>query len=163
MSADNKLQDIIKTSLESIRTVVDADTVIGKPIETPNGTTVIPVSRVSVGFASGGLDYNGKHHENGKAPNFGGGGGTGMSVVPVGFLVCDATGGVSFISTEGSNCKDPICQVAELIDKAPSAIEKIKDTLGKFVKKKKKNTDDEVEVTDLETPDETTQDDSVND
>ena len=72
--SENKLNDIIGTSLEKIRALADGETVIGNPINTPNGTTIIPVSRVSMGFASGGLDYNGKKAAT-AAQNFGGGGG----------------------------------------------------------------------------------------
>ena len=59
--SDNKLNDIIQTSLDSIRSMVDSNTVIGSPITTANGTLVIPVSKVFVGFASGGVDYLGKN------------------------------------------------------------------------------------------------------
>ena len=90
MANENKLQDIIKTSLENIRSMVDANTVIGDPINTESGTTIIPISKISLGFASGGLDYTGKDLKTPTSPkpqNFGGGGGTGLSVVPVGFLI----------------------------------------------------------------------------
>ena len=50
--AENKLTEIISASLEQIKQVVDANTIIGNPITTPNGTTIIPVSKVTVGFAS---------------------------------------------------------------------------------------------------------------
>ena len=60
MSENNKIQEIIKESLENIRSIIDANTVIGTPMETSNGVTIIPVSKVSVGFASGGLDFEAK-------------------------------------------------------------------------------------------------------
>ena len=97
--AENKLTEIIQASLEQIKQVVDANTIIGTPITTPNGTTIIPVSKVMVGFASGGLDYLGKNmarkaqnspQNSGLTTNFGGGGGTGVTVQPVGFLVVGA-------------------------------------------------------------------------
>ena len=50
---ENKMQDMIRTSLENIRAMVDANTVVGTPIETPAGTTIIPISKISVGYASG--------------------------------------------------------------------------------------------------------------
>ena len=53
---ENKLQDMIRTSLESIRSMVDANTVVGTPIDTASGTTIIPISKISVGYASGGAD-----------------------------------------------------------------------------------------------------------
>jgi len=60
---ENKLNDIIQTSMENIRSMVDSNTVIGTPITTANGTVVIPVSKVFVGFASGGIDYRDKNAE----------------------------------------------------------------------------------------------------
>ena len=60
MANENKIEEIIRTSLENMRSMVDANTVIGDPYVTPGGVTVIPVSKVSVGFASGGVDYFGK-------------------------------------------------------------------------------------------------------
>ncbi|MBQ7334290.1 MAG: sporulation protein YtfJ, partial [Clostridia bacterium] len=72
--SENKLNDIIQTSLDSIRSMVDSNTVIGSPITTANGTLVIPVSKVFVGFASGGVDYLGKNTQNTShtVNNFGG-------------------------------------------------------------------------------------------
>ena len=62
-SSENKLQEIIQSSLENIRSMIDANTVIGNPINTPSGTVIIPISKISMGFASGGLDFNGKNEE----------------------------------------------------------------------------------------------------
>ena len=83
MADQNKLQDMIRTSLENIRAMVDANTVVGTPITTVTGTTIIPISKVSVGYASGGMDFGDK---TGADKNFGGGGGTGLTVQPVCFL-----------------------------------------------------------------------------
>ena len=57
---DNKLSDIIKTTLENVKGIVESNTVIGEPVNTTNGVVIIPVSKVSLGFASGGLDYASK-------------------------------------------------------------------------------------------------------
>ena len=76
----NKLSEIIQTSLENIRTMVDANTVIGDPINTESGTTIIPISKISMGFASGGLDLPAKSEEGRKS--FGGGGGSGGGDAP---------------------------------------------------------------------------------
>ena len=99
-SSENKLQEIIQSSLENIRSMIDANTVIGNPISTPSGTVIIPVSKISMGFASGGMDFNGKNEEAMRArlQNFGGGGGTGLSISPVGFLVVGADGSVDMIN-----------------------------------------------------------------
>ena len=133
MANENKLQDIIRTSLESIRTMVDADTVIGKPIDTKSGTTIIPISKVSVGFASGGVDYTGKNEaaNAAKMQNFGGGGGTGISVSPVGFLVVSTSGDVELINIGVSQASDPIDQIAAIIERSPEIFGKIKAVFSK--------------------------------
>ena len=137
MAYENKIQDIIKTSLENIRSMIDANTVIGNPINTGSGTTIIPISKVSMGFASGGLDYNGKIVKPTPAPtgaqNFGGGGGTGLSVVPVGFLVVGADGSVSMINVGDKVPSDPVEQIIELVERSPEIIDKIVSLIKKSV------------------------------
>ena len=140
MANENKLQDIIKTSLESVRSMVDANTVIGDPINTESGTTIIPISKISMGFASGGLDYTGKDLKtptSTKPQNFGGGGGTGLSVVPVGFLVVSKNGDVSMINVGDKIPNDPVEQLIDVIQRSPEIIDKIKA----FFKKSPENPD----------------------
>ena len=99
---NNKLGDITKTSLDSIRSMLDANTIIGDPIETASGTTIIPISKISVGYASGGVDYAKKDAPTSQGKpinnNFGGGGGTGLSMTPVAFLVVSADGNVNILN-----------------------------------------------------------------
>ncbi len=123
MSSENKLQDIIQTSLENLRTLVDANTVVGNPIQTPSGTTIIPISKISMGFASGGLDYNGKSANN--RQNFGGGGGTGLSVSPVGFLTIKADGSVEMVNLNPAPA-GTVEQVADVIERSPEIFAKLK-------------------------------------
>ena len=134
--SENKLNDIIQTSLDSIRSMVDSNTVIGSPITTANGTLVIPVSKVFVGFASGGVDYLGKNTQNTShtVNNFGGGGGTGLTVSPVAFLVVSPHGDVQLLNVNEptSDKSDPVSQIVGLLDRSPELIEKLKAI---FVKK----------------------------
>lgn len=133
--AQNKLTEIIQASLEEIKQVVDANTIIGTPINTPQGTTIIPVSKVMVGFASGGLDYLGKNMkkvaDSAEKPaplqtNFGGGGGTGVTVQPVGFLIVSPDGDVDLLNV-GANAagNDKIESISNLIERSPEVISKI--------------------------------------
>ena len=135
MAYENRIQDIIKTSLENIRSMIDANTVVGNPINTESGTTIIPISKVSMGFASGGLDYNGKIVKPTPAPtgaqNFGGGGGTGLSVVPVGFLVVGVDGSVSMINVGDKIPSDPVEQIIDLVERSPEIIDKIVSLIKK--------------------------------
>ncbi len=78
-----KLPNMLETTIQKIREMVDVNTVIGTPISTADGVTIIPVSKVSVGFAGGGSDFTKK---NGSEP-FGGGAGGGVKVTPVCFLI----------------------------------------------------------------------------
>ena len=126
MSADNKIPDIIQASLENIKSMVDANTVIGKPITTPSGTTILPVSKVSVGIATGGIDFNSKKETKDNEKNFGGGGGTGLSVQPVGFLVISPTGSVDMINVDMEHETGILTQIAGFIERSPEIFEKLK-------------------------------------
>ena len=76
MANENKIPEIIRSSMENIRSMVDANTMVGDPINTPAGTVIIPISKISVGIASGGVDYANKQESPARPQNFGGGGGT---------------------------------------------------------------------------------------
>ena len=82
-------KQIIDAALSQIGSVADVNTVIGQPMTLAEGVTVIPFSKVSVGFASGGADFDGKNKKEGDAPHFAGGNGAGVSVTPLGFLVLE--------------------------------------------------------------------------
>ena len=141
--AETKVTGIIAGALEDIRTVVDANTIIGTPIETNSGTTIIPVSKVSMGVASGGVDYESKKTSGNN--NFGGGGGSGVSVVPVAFLVVHADGSVEMMNVSNPTSKpaDLGYNVSSLVERAPEIIEKIKAMLPKKNKKKDAQASDE--------------------
>ena len=138
-TSENKLQDIIQTSLQSIKTLIDANTIIGTPI-IANGTTIIPVSKIAMGYATGGLDYNGKDEAPTKAQNFGAGGGTGLSIQPLGFLVINSDGDVDMINVGMEYKSGPIEQVADVVERAPEIIAKIK---AFFAKDEEPDTDEE--------------------
>ena len=133
MASENKLQDIIQTSLQNIASMIDTNTIIGKPIETPQGTIIIPVSKVTMGFATGGLDYSGEN-QSAKPQNFGAGGGTGLSINPLGFLVVAPDGSVEMINVGMKNPNDPIEQLSDLLERSPEIIAKVKALFGKKAK-----------------------------
>jgi sporulation protein YtfJ len=111
----------MKTAMESIREMVDVNTVVGDPVETPDGTIIIPISRVSTGFAAGGGEFEssgGNKSENPSFP-FGGGSGAGVSVKPVGFLVSSGRE-VRLLSVDGNAVFD------HLIDAAPRLLQQIR-------------------------------------
>ena len=124
-NTDNKLEEMIATSMQSLRSLVDSDTIVGKPISTDVGTTIIPVSKISMGYTTGGLEYYGKNTP--QKQSFGGGGGTGMTISPVCFLVINKDGNVNVVAMgQGAPATDPVEQIASAVERAPELIEKIK-------------------------------------
>lgn len=134
--SENKHSEIIKTALDSIKTILDANTVIGTPITTPAGTTIIPVSKITVGYASGGLDYLKKDTPiaNGKPVfnSFGGGGGTGVNVTPVAFIVVDTEGKTEIMNMNAPAApEDSVSRIVSAIERSPELIEKFKTVFSK--------------------------------
>ncbi len=151
MSSENKLQGVVEKTLKEIKNIIGADTVIGQPIEA-NGTSIIPISKVAMGFATGGLDFNDKNDKNTQAnkdQNFGAGGGAGISVQPIGMLCVSQDGSVELINIGVKNPTDPMEQLSDIIDRAPEIIAKVKALFSKD-----KAEDAEAEIIDAEAADE---------
>ena len=128
----SKQSEIIRAALDNVRSMVDANTVTGTPITTDSGTVIIPISKVFVGIATGGIDYFGKQTTS--TQNFGGGGGTGVTVSPVGFLVVTPDGKVDLLNINYEP-KDPLSQIVGFIENSPELIQKFKDLInGKKMK-----------------------------
>ena len=121
------MSEIIKTSLEGIKGFTDMDSAFGSAINTPSGVTIIPVSKITLGFASGGLDFSGKRYSADK--NFGGGGGTAVSVNPVAFIAVGKNAEVSMIPISDSGDAS-VERIISLIERSPEIIEKIKEALS---------------------------------
>lgn len=125
--SEHAVNGFIGISMEKIRSIVDADTMIGNPISCADGTTVIPVSKISVGFVSGGSDLPTRTSKE----YFAGGAGAGMSVKPAGFLVVkNGEAHMIPLSDEGGN------SIASVIDRLPELIDKINSMLSKEKKEK---------------------------
>ena len=120
---ENQMAEYLKASLEGIKGIAGVDTIIGKAITTPGGVTVIPVSKVTMGIASGGIDLGGKI---GMDRN-GGGGGTGLSITPIAFLTISNDSDIRLISLQDNAGID---KIAELIGRAPEIIDGIKNALN---------------------------------
>lgn len=84
---NHPLPDMVGSSIAKIREMANANTVLGDPIQTPDGVTIIPVSKVKIGFAGGGSDFATKNYPSTKDNAFGGGTGAGVTVTPVAFLI----------------------------------------------------------------------------
>lgn len=121
--AEHPIQGLMNVTMEKIRQMVDSNTIIGKPIKTDDGTTILPVSRISFGFASAGTDFDGKNAAN--KDLFGGGSGAGVNIQPVAFLVIK-DGCVRTIQlSDTSNTVDrALTMLPELVDKIASMVKK---------------------------------------
>jgi|LGVF01.2.fsa_nt_gb sporulation protein YtfJ len=84
------IEQIMKTTMTKLKSVIDVNTVIGQPLETKDGTTIIPISKVTVGFVTGGGEYTSNYPKSkytGEDYPFAGGAGSGFNIMPVGFLI----------------------------------------------------------------------------
>ena len=123
MEKNHPIGDLMSTTMQKIREMVDVNTIIGTPIRTDDGITLIPVSKLSFGFASGGTDFDGKNAAN--KDLFGGGSGAGVNIQPVAFLVVK-DGCVRTIQlSDGSNTVDrALTMIPELVEKVSALIKK---------------------------------------
>ena len=121
--AEHPIQGLMNVTMDKIRQMADSNTIIGKPIKTDDGTTILPVSRISFGFASAGTDFDGKNAAN--RDLFGGGSGAGVNIQPVAFLVVK-DGCVRTIQlSDGSNTIDrALTMLPELVDKVSALLKK---------------------------------------
>ncbi len=124
--SENKMSDIIRASMDSIKSFTDMETVIGNAITTPNGVTVIPVSKVAMGIATGGIDYAKAHRDSDQS--FGGGGGTGLAITPIAFLTVGQNAEINLINI--SSGASDVDKITGLIERAPELIQKVKDALS---------------------------------
>ena len=121
--------NMLENTIAKIREMVDVNSVIGTPITTPDGVTIIPVSKVSVGFGGGGSDFvskNANHHEN----PFGGGAGGGVKITPIAFLVIG----------EGSVRMIPVAAPANttadrVVEMVPDVLEQVSSFIDSRTKK----------------------------
>lgn len=115
---------ILKTTIEKVRDLVDVSTIIGEPINLPDGLTIIPVSKVTYGFASGGSDFPSKNN----VELFGGAGGAGITINPVAFLVIkDGDVTIKHIVSNDNAIERAVSLVPEMFDKVTNLKNKKKD------------------------------------
>ncbi len=120
---EHPIQGLMDVTLEKIKTMVDANTVVGDPITTADGTLVLPISKISYGFASGGSDFPSKTTQQ----LFGGGGGAGVTITPVAFLIIH-DGNVRMIQlADSAHPADRVIGlVPEMVDKITGLFDKNK-------------------------------------
>lgn len=122
MEKKTPLSDLMRSAMEKVREMADTNAIVGQPITTPDGVTLIPISKVSMGFGCGGGDY-GKVQPK----SFGGGSGAGVNIAPVAFLVIkDGITRVLPVAVP------PVSTVERVVDMVPDVL----DRLEKFFDKK---------------------------
>ena len=140
---EHPIENLMITAMSSIQNMVDVSTIIGEPIETQVGITIIPISKVSFGFAAGGSEFRGetlkeynkkdKDEEIQYKLPFGGGAGAGVSINPVAFLVVQE-GSVKLMPVDHDSCLDKI------LDYVPDLMQKLNEMFNKSIQEKEART-----------------------
>ena len=140
---EHPIENLMITAMSSIQNMVDVNTIIGEPIEASNNILIIPISKVSFGFAAGGSEFNGEtikeYNRKDKDEEilyklpFGGGAGAGVSINPVAFLVVQEEN-VKLIPVEHESCID------KLLDYVPDLMQKINEMFNKSIQQKEDRT-----------------------
>ncbi len=142
--SEHPIEGLMTTAMNSIQDMIDVNTIIGEPIETTNNIVIIPISKVSFGFAAGGSEFKGETIDEYKKMDkdeeiqyrlpFGGGAGAGVTINPVAFLVIQSNN-VKLMPVNHSSSVD------KLLDYVPDLIEKTNSMMNKIVSNKKEETE----------------------
>jgi len=124
----NPIGELMQTTMDNVKNMLKVDTVVGEPIVTPDGITLVPISKISVGFGGGGVEFGNKK-ATGERP-YGGGNATGVKIDPIGFLVIkDGTVRMVNVTPPASNTVDRIIDmVPQVIDRVDAFITKQKQS-----------------------------------
>jgi sporulation protein YtfJ len=126
--SDHPIQGLMSAAMENLKEMVDVNTIIGDPVETPDGSVILTVSKVGFGFAAGGSEFSLESKQSGQTSSnqpFGGGSGGGVSITPIAFLIVGSHGVKMLHLDQGTHLLE------KALDTAPSLIEKIQSMLSK--------------------------------
>lgn len=121
---NHPIQGLMQTAMESIKEMVEVNTIVGNPVETPDGSVIIPISKVGFGFCAGGSEFNNKNSATQGDLPFGGGSGAGVSVQPVAFLVVTKDQ-IRLMNVDDYQILDKIAELT------PHVIENLKNMMNK--------------------------------
>ena len=121
------MSEMIKSAIDGVKNLQDAQTTVGSIITTPSGVTVVPISKNTVGFVGGGADYGQKKLSQNQS--FAGGSGGGISISPIAFLTISPDSSVNVIHLNG-DVKTGAERIASIIDRSPEIVERIKNILS---------------------------------
>lgn len=132
--SDHPIQGLMKTAMENLKQMIDVNTIVGDPVETPDGSVILTVSKVGFGFAAGGSEFNASNTDSNdpqkasKLP-FGGGSGGGVSITPIAFLIVSSTGVKMLHLDESTHLYEKILEAApQTVEKIQQMFKKNKDT-----------------------------------
>ncbi|MBD3110469.1 GerW family sporulation protein [Bacillus sp. AGMB 02131] len=137
--SEHPIHGLMNAAMENLKQMVDVNTIIGDPVETPDGSVILTVSKVGFGFGAGGSEFPGTAPGSAPTANstgqqqrmpFGGGSGGGVSITPIAFLIVNSSGVKLLHLDENTHLLDKI------LDLAPAAMEKIQSMIGKKDKDK---------------------------
>jgi len=138
--SERPIEGLMDTTLEKLKQMVDVNTVIGTPITTPDGATIIPISKVVYGFASGGSEFNSKKPDSQNL--FGGGAGAGVTITPLGFIsIYNGEVKMLNISAYQDSQDRAVGMIPEIVDKVAGIFKKDKEEKEDKKSAKKKETD----------------------
>lgn len=133
--SDHPIQGLMTTAMESLKEMIDVNTIIGDPVETPDGSVILTVSKVGFGFAAGGSEFkldqsqssssNQGQGSSSQSHPFGGGSGGGVSITPIAFLIVNSHGVKMLHLDESTHLYEKILEVA------PQAVDKIQQMFSK--------------------------------
>jgi sporulation protein YtfJ len=125
--SDHPIQGLMTTAMESLKEMIDVNTIIGDPVETPDGSVILTVSKVGFGFAAGGSEFKleGGQKEGQSSLPFGGGSGGGVSITPIAFLIVNSQGVKMLHLDESTHLYEKILELA------PQAVDKIQQMFSK--------------------------------
>lgn len=123
----NPIGELMQTTMENVKNILQVDTVVGDPIVTPDGITLVPISKISIGFGGGGVEF-GPKRKDGPQP-YGGGNATGVKIEPFGFLVIkDGVVRMINVTPPANNTVDRIIDlVPQVMDRVDAFIAKQKE------------------------------------
>lgn len=137
--SNHPIDGLMSTAMQNIKEMVDVDTIVGAPVEAPDGSVIIPISRVAFGFAAGGSEFGKK--ENEADAMFGGGSGGGVSISPVAFMVV-GQGQIKLLPIDAN-----LSPVDRILDFIPGIIDKVNDKINQKKAEKAEKADKNKPVT----------------
>ena len=141
--SNHPIEGLMNSAMENLKSMIDVNTIIGDPVETPDGSVIMTVSKVGFGYAAGGSDFQLSGSSSGigeeKRHPFGGGSAAGVSITPIAFLIVNSQGVKMLHLNESTHL------IEKILESAPVAMDKVESMISK-ASKNKKNTSNQTSI-----------------